>query len=157
MCEPYNLEYGCVEGFHAPEPDPIAPLMELPVRRYDDQTRRQLAKGFSLVKKYRSFMDDPKQKELREYAKPKADDGKPNIEGETQSKTEDLAKVKEGQGTAVGDNPTASPNQHGSSRSQAPSPPSCRNTPAEDLAGLNLGELTEAEGTSSDPDAADVV
>lgn len=143
MCEPFNLEYGRVEGFHGPEPDPIAPLMGLKIKGYNNRTRLQLAKGFRYVKQYRSFMEDPKQKEMREYAKPKT-------EGETQSKVEDV-KVEEGQGTAVPDSPTY---QYVSSRSQAPSPPSRRNTPAEDLASLNLGDLFDEE-TSTDHGKAD--
>ena len=154
MCEPYNLEYGRVEGFYAPEPDPVAPLMDLKIKGYDDETRRQLAKGFGLVKKYRAFMEDPKQKEVREYARPKPGDNKPKIERETHSKPEDPRKVRAAQVTAVRDNAMTNPSQHVSSRSQAPSPQSQRNTPAEDLAGLNAGDPTEAEGISTDPNTA---
>jgi hypothetical protein len=145
MCEPFNLEYGRVEGFYGPEPDPIAPLMNMKIRGYNDRTRRQLAKGFHYVKKYRSFMEDSKQKEMREYAKPNEDED----EGETWPKMDDPGKVEEGQGTAVRDSRTFSPNRYVSSRSQAPSPPSRRNTPVEDLTDLNFGDQTEAEGTSA--------
>jgi hypothetical protein len=151
MCEPHNLEYGRVEGFYAPEPDPIAPLMNLKIKGYNEQTRHQLNKGFNLVKKYRSFMEDPKQKEMREYAKPKSGNDEPKIEGETRSNTKDPVKVEEVQSTAVRGNAITSLNQHASSRSQAPSPPSCRDTPADDLAAPNIGDLTEAESISTDP------
>jgi len=138
MCEPYNLEYGRVEGFRAPEPDPVAPLMDLKFKDYNDQTRRQLAKGFSLVKKYRTFMEDPMKKRIRDYAKSKT-------KGETQSKTEDPRKVEEAQGSTVRDNTTTNPNRHVSPRSRAPSPPSHRNTPSGDL----TSNPTDAEGNPS--------
>jgi len=138
MNEPYNLDYGRVEGFYAPEPDPIAPLMDLKIKGYDHNTRRQLARGFRLVKKYRSFMEDPKQKEMRAYAK--------STEGETLPKTGDLGKVEERQGTAAPDSPTANLSGHVSPRSQAPSPPSRRVTPTEGLA----GRPDRDEGTFAD-------
>ncbi len=155
MCEPYNLEYGSVEGFYAPEPDPVAPLMDLKIKGYEDRTRRLLAKGFHYVKSYRSFMEDPRHKEMREYTKHKVDEDKPKAEGTSRSKTEDADKVENGQGTSVGDNPTASPSRRASPRSQAPSPPSRRNTPAEDLDGPNLDDPIQGEGTSTDPRPTD--
>lgn len=150
MCEPYNLEYGNVEGFYAPEPDPVAPLMSLNIEGYDDWTRRQLAKGFRHVKTYQSFMKDPKQKEMREYAKHKVDEDDIRTEGIARSKTEDPCEVEKGQGTAVQGNSTANPSQPVSPRSQAPSLLSHRNMPA-----VNLNDTIQRDGTSTTPGTMD--